>query len=84
MTNKIKEMTRRIELEKDIVSKLSELRKLKQEIIRLETDFIKKHQKMPKISSKIVNNVFLIASKVFQYNFQKHNFLFLHPKNQTL
>jgi hypothetical protein len=42
MTNKIKEMTRRIELEKDIVSKLSELRKLKQEIIRLETDFIKK------------------------------------------
>ena len=42
MTNKIKEITRRIELEKDIVSKLSELRKLKQEIIRLEIDFIKK------------------------------------------
>ena len=42
MTKKIKEITRRIELEKDVVSKLSELRKLKQEIIRLEIDFIKK------------------------------------------
>lgn len=42
MTNKIKEMTRLIELEKDLFLKLSHLRKLKQEIIKLETDFIKK------------------------------------------
>ena len=42
MTNKIKEMARLIELEKDLVLKLSHLRKLKQGIIKLETDFIKK------------------------------------------
>lgn len=42
MINKIKEMTRRIELEKDVVLQLSETRKLKQLIIKLETDFIKK------------------------------------------
>jgi hypothetical protein len=42
MTDKIKEITRRIDSTKDIVLKLSELRKLKIEITKLENDFIKK------------------------------------------
>ena len=42
MTDKIKETTRRIDSTKDIVLKLSELRKLKIEITKLENDFIKK------------------------------------------
>ena len=42
MTDKIKETTRRIDNTKDIVLKLSELRKLKIEITKLENEFIKK------------------------------------------
>jgi hypothetical protein len=42
MTDKIKEITRRIENTKDTVLKLSELRKLKIEITKLENEFIKK------------------------------------------
>ena len=42
MTDKIKEITRRIDSTKDVVLKLSELRKLKIEITKLENDFIKK------------------------------------------
>jgi hypothetical protein len=42
MIDKIKEITRRIDNTKDIVLKLSELRKLKIEITKLENDFIKK------------------------------------------
>jgi hypothetical protein len=42
MTDKIKEMTRRIDNTKDTVLKLSELRKLKFEITKLENHFIKK------------------------------------------
>ena len=42
MTDKIKEMTRQIDNTKDTVLKLSELRKLKIEITKLENDFIKK------------------------------------------
>ena len=42
MTDKIKETTRRIDSTKDTVLKLSELRKLKIEITKLENDFIKK------------------------------------------
>jgi hypothetical protein len=42
MIDKIKEITRRIENTKDTVLKLSELRKLKIEITKLENDFIKK------------------------------------------
>jgi EAL domain-containing protein (putative c-di-GMP-specific phosphodiesterase class I) len=42
MTDKIREMTRRIDNTKDTALKLSELRKLKFEIIKLENDFIKK------------------------------------------
>jgi len=41
MTDKIKETTRRIDNTKDTL-KLSELRKLKIEITKLENDFIKK------------------------------------------
>jgi hypothetical protein len=42
MTDKIKEITRRIDNIKDTVLKLSELRKLKIEITKLENEFIKK------------------------------------------
>jgi hypothetical protein len=42
MIDKIKEITRRIENTKDTVLKLSELRKLKIEITKIENDFIKK------------------------------------------
>lgn len=42
MTDKIKETTRRIDNTKDTVLKLSELRKLKIEITKLENEFIKK------------------------------------------
>ena len=42
MIDKIKEITRRIDNTKDIVLKLSELRKLKIEITKIENDFIKK------------------------------------------
>jgi hypothetical protein len=42
MIDKIKEITRRIENTKDTVLKLSELRKLKIEITKLENEFIKK------------------------------------------
>jgi hypothetical protein len=42
MTDKIKEIARRIDNTKDTVLKLSELRKLKFEITKLENDFIKK------------------------------------------
>jgi hypothetical protein len=42
MTDKIKEITRRIDNTKDTVLKLSELRKLKIEITKLENEFIKK------------------------------------------
>jgi hypothetical protein len=42
MIDKIKEITRRIDNTKDIVLKLSELRKLKIEITKLENDLIKK------------------------------------------
>ena len=41
MTDKIKETTRQIDNTKDTVLKLSELRKLKIEITKLENDFIK-------------------------------------------
>jgi hypothetical protein len=42
MIDKIKEITRRIDNTKDTVLKLSELRKLKIEITKLENEFIKK------------------------------------------
>ena len=42
MIDKIKEITRRIDNTKDTVLKLSELRKLQIEIIKLENDLIKK------------------------------------------
>ena len=42
MTDKIKEITRRIDNTKDTVLKLCELRKLKIEITKLENEFIKK------------------------------------------
>ena len=42
MTDKIKEITRRIDNTKDTVLKLSELRKLKIQITKLENDFINK------------------------------------------
>lgn len=42
MTDKIKEITRRIDNTKDTVLKLSELRKLKIEMTKLENEFIKK------------------------------------------
>ena len=42
MTDKIKEITRRVDNTKDTVLKLSELRKLKIEITKLENDLIKK------------------------------------------
>ena len=42
MTDKIKEITRRIDNTKDTVLKLSELRKLNIEITKLENDLIKK------------------------------------------
>ena len=42
MIDKIKEITRRIDNTKDTVLKLSELRKLKIEITKLENDLIKK------------------------------------------
>ena len=42
MTDKIKEITRRIDNTKDTVLKLSEPRKLKIEITKLENEFIKK------------------------------------------
>jgi len=42
MTDKIKEIIRRIDNTKDTVLKLSELRKLEIEITKLENEFIKK------------------------------------------
>ncbi len=42
MIDKIKEIIRRIDNTKDTVLKLSELRKIKIEITKLENDFIKK------------------------------------------
>lgn len=65
MTNKIKEITRLIELEKDLVLKLSHLRKLKQEIIKLETDFIKK------LIQKEDNDEFICRSTTRQSTYRK-------------
>jgi hypothetical protein len=53
MTDKIKETTRRIDNTKDTVLKLSELRKLKIEITKLENDFIKKISQESKNDKKV-------------------------------
>ena len=56
MTDKIKETTRRIDNTKDTVLKLSELRKLKIEITKLENDFIKKISQEKRCVSKMIDS----------------------------